>query len=194
MKKTRINLIVNREDYQKYENYFRYLRLSFFGLIIIFFIIFFAFVIITKEKADQEKNLELKKKSLLEFLHQKTSDTAKINYIEKKYHDLNLFLKDDAYSSPYYALLNSAIQESSQSAGLKSFTIDKNREVDFTIEFSDFNQLRSFFRFIESKTFLDKFETISLKSLTLFGATDVQKENYELSFSGKFTPLKKISE
>lgn len=148
-----------------------------------------AFFIIIKNRTSQEENLELKKKTLLEYLKQKTSDTAKINYIEKKYRDLNVFLKDDAYSSPYYSLLNSAITESSESANLKSFSINKNREVAFTIAFSDFSQLRNFFKFIESKTFLDKFESISLKSLTLFGATEIQKENYELNFAGKFISL-----
>lgn len=194
MKKTRINLIINREDYQKYESLFTYLRIILAGFILVFFSLFLTFFIIIKNKTSVEENLELKKKTLLEFLRQKTSDSAKVNYIEKKYNDLNTFLKDDAYSSPYYSLLNSALLESSESAILKSFSINKSREVDFTIAFSDFNQLRNFFKFVESKIFLDKFELISLKSLSLFGATNIQKENYELSFTGKFIPLKGVIE
>lgn len=194
MKKTRINLIVNREDYQKYEKYFRYLRISLIALAVIFFVTFFTFFTIIKNKSDNKERLELKKRTLLEYLKQRTNDSAKVNYIEKKYHDLSVFLEDDAYSSPYYSLLNSALNESSESAKLKSFTIDKDRAVDFTIKFTDINQLRSFFKFIESQNFLDKFESISLKSLSIYGATDVQEENYELSFTGKFIPLDKITE
>lgn len=193
MKKNKINLIINREDYQKYENYFYYLRIAFFGFFMLFFIIFLAFLIILKKINYQLETLELKKKTLLEYLKEKTTDTAKINYIEKKYHDLKTYLKDDAYSSRYYSLLNSALLESSQSAELKSFNINKNREVDFTLSFADFNDLRSFFKFIESKTFLDNFETISLKTLNLFGATELKKENYELSFKGRFILLKEIN-
>lgn len=193
MKKNRINLIINQEDYQKYENYFYYLKIAFFGFFMLFFIIFLAFLIILKKINYQLKTLELKKKTLLEYLKEKTTDTAKINYIEKKYRDLKTYLKDDAYSSPYYSLLNSALLESSQSAELKSFNINKNREVDFTLSFADFNDLRSFFKFIESKTFLDNFETISLKTLNLFGATELKKENYELSFKGRFIPLKETN-
>lgn len=193
MKKNKINLIINREDYQKYENYFYYLKIAFFGFFMLFFIIFLAFLIILKKINYQLKTLELKKKTLLEYLKEKTTDTAKINYIEKKYRDLKTYLKDDAYSSPYYSLLNSALLESSQSAELKSFNINKNREVDFTLSFADFNDLRSFFKFIESKTFLDNFETISLKTLNLFGATELKKENYELSFKGRFIPLKETN-
>lgn len=193
MKKNKINLIINREDYQKYENYFYYLRIAFFGFFMLFFIIFLAFLIILKKINYQLETLELKKKTLLEYLKEKTTDTAKINYIKKKYHDLKTYLKDDAYFSRYYSLLNSTLLESSQSAELKSFNINKNREVDFTISFADFNDLRSFFKFIESKTFLDNFETISLKTLNLFGATELKKENYELSFKGRFILLKEIN-
>lgn len=193
MKKNKINLIINREDYQKYESYFYYLRIAFFGFFILFFIIFLAFLITLKKINYQLKILELKKKTLLEYLKEKTTDTAKINYIEKKYRDLKIYLKDDSYFSPYYSLLNSALLESSQSAELKHFNINKNREVDFTLSFADFNDLRNFFKFIESKKFLDNFETISLKTLNLFGKTELKKENYELSFKGRFTPLKETN-
>lgn len=193
MRKSRINLIINRRDYQKYENYFQRLRIFFFVLLGVFFITFITFTLIINTKTKQEKILELQKTSLLEYLRQRTNDSAKVNYIEKKYNDMKTFLKDDAYSSPYYRLLSSAIEESSEAAYLKSFDINKDRDVSFTIQFSDFIRLTNFFRFIESDTFSDKFEKISLKSFSLIGATDQQKENYELSFQGRFLPLEKIN-
>ncbi len=191
MKKTKINLIINREDYQKYENYFALLRNFIIGLTVVFFALFFTFFFILSNLGGKEDQLNLRKKTLLQILRQQTNDEAKINYIEKKYDDLNTYLKDDAYSSPYYSLLNSALTESTESASLKSFNINKDREVNFTITFSDFNQLRDFFRFIESEAFLKNFEAISLKSFSVIGATLDTKENYELSFTGKFFPLKR---
>lgn len=190
MKKSKINLIVSREDYQKYENYFLYFRIGVFVLLIFFIIALMVLLITIRNKSEIRSQLTQKKKLILQNLQQKILDEAKINYIEKKYQDLTLFLKDDANSSPYYALLNSAIQQSSESASLKSFSINKNREVNFTISFSDFTQLRDFFKLIESPNFLGNFEKISLKSFSVIGATDIQKENYQLSFIGKFIVLK----
>lgn len=190
MKKSNINLIINREDYKKYEDYFEYLKIALIVLIFVFFSFFFILFLILKNKTDFEKKLSLQKITLLEILKDKKTDEVKINYIEKKYQDLSTYLKEDAFPSPYYAFLNSALQESSEAARLKSFEITKSRDAVFTIAFTDFPQLMSFFKFIESKTFLKNFETISLKSFDVIGATEGQKENYELSFSGKFIPLK----
>ena len=191
MKKSKINLIVNREDYQRYENYFNSLKIGLAIFLGVFFTVFLFLFINIKKRLDIVEKLELTKENYLEILKDKKTDEAKINYIEKKYQDLNSFLKEDAFSSPYYSLLNSALTESSEAAKLKSFEISKNREVDFIIEFTDFPKLMNFFKFIESETFLKNFETISLKSFTVIGATLEKEENYELSFSGIFIQLKR---
>jgi len=190
MKKSSINLIINREDYQKYELYFEYFKRALIILVFVFFSLFFILFLILKNKIDLEKKLNLQKGTLLGILKDKKLDEVKISYIEKKYQDLNTYLKEDAFSLPYYTLLNSAFHESSEAASLKTFSITKSRDVNFTIAFTDFPQLMSFFKFIESETFIKNFETISLKSFSVIGATESQKENYELSFVGKFIPLK----
>ena len=145
MKKSNINLIINREDYQRYDDYFAYLKIGLIVLAAIFFVVSIVLLLIIKSKTDAEEKLNLQKTTLLQILKDKKADEVKISYIEKKYQDLNTYLKDDAFSSPYYALLNSALQESSESATLKSFTISKNRDVTFTIAFTDFPRLMSFF-------------------------------------------------
>lgn len=191
MKKTSINLIINREDYQKYENTFVFLKIALVALIIVFFVLFLILSLVIKNKNNHENNLILEKETLIRVLNEKTPDEVKIKYIEKKYQKLQDYLSEDAFTSPYYALLSSAIQESSEAAKLKTFQINKDRDVNFTIAFTDFTQLMSFFRFIESKTFLENFETISLQSFSVIGATEQQQENYELSFKGKFISLSK---
>lgn len=189
MKKNRINLLVNREDYRKYENYFEQLKLLVAVLTVILFIFFIFFYLFLKNKFNLYEEMNLQKKTYLQLLAERKNDEAKINYIQKKYSDLNIFLKDDAASAPYYELLSDAIRDSSESANLKSFEIDKNRMSSFTISFSTFDTLMNFLKFAESKTFIKNFENISLKSFVIIGDKE-KKESYELSFSGKFTPFK----
>lgn len=189
MKKTKINLIVSREDYQKYQTYFSWIKATAIVFLCLFLILYAIYFFTFLKKKRQIDALTVRKKDLLNSLIQKNSDEAKINYIQKKYQDMKLFLRDDANSSPYYSLLNSALEESTESASLKSFIINKNREVTFTIVFNDFEKLMSFLKFVESESFLNNFEIISLKSFDVVGQSVVKDENYELSFSGKFTPL-----
>jgi len=189
MKKTKINLIISRDDYQKYEKYFYWLKIIAYGLFGFFLLIFLIFFILIKVNSDNNDKLISQKSSLLKALSEKKGDEARIFYLQKKYDDLNNFLKDDAFSSSYYGLLSEALKQSSQSSTLKSFEINKNRQVGFSITFEEFPELMNFFKFIESEVFLKNFETISLKSFTIIGDND-NKENYELSFAGVFIKIK----
>lgn len=189
MKKSRINLLVNREDYQKYENIFERLKLSAALLTFILFTIFLSFYLILRKKFNLFEKMNLQKKTYLQLLTERRSDEAKINFIQKKYLYLKTFLKDDASSTPYYQLLSDAIKNSSQAASLKLFEVNKNREASFTIIFSNFDKLMEFLKFAESKEFINNFENISLKNFVIIGKKD-SNESYELSFSGKFIPIK----
>lgn len=189
MKKNRINLLVSREDYQKYESFFEQLKLSAAVLTVILFVIFISVYLVLRNKFSSYENMNLRKKTYLRLLSERRGDEAKINYIQKKYLDLKTFLKDDASTTPYYQLLSDAIKDSSQSASLKSFEVDKDRMVSFTIVFSTFNKLMDFLKFAESQTFIKNFENISLKNFVVMGDKE-KKESYELSFSGKFIPFK----
>lgn len=189
MKKTRINLLVNREDYQKYENFFERLKLSAAVLTLFLFVVFILFYLAIRKKFNTFEQMNLQKKTYLQLLTERRPDEAKINYIQKKYLDLKTFLKDDASSTPYYQLLSDAIKNSSQTASLKSFQVNKDREASFTIIFSNFEKLMNFLKFAESKEFINNFENISLKNFVVIGNED-KNESYELSFSGKFVPIK----
>ena len=189
MKKNRINLLVSRENYQKYESFFEQLKLSVAVLTVILFVIFISFYLVLKNKFSLYENMNLQKKTHLQLLSERRGDEAKINYIQKKYLDLKTFLKDDASSTPYYQLLSDAIKDSSKSASLKSFEVNKDRMASFTISFSAFKELMDFLKFAESQTFIKNFENISLKNFVVMGDKE-KKESYELSFSGKFIPFK----
>jgi len=194
MKKKGINLIVNREDYHKIETVFSYLKLSIIVLFVLFLVISSYFLISLKKKDNQLRIINLEKQSVLRLINENSQKFAQLNYLRQKYQLLKTYIKDDANSSPYYSLLNEALKDASNSAQIKEFNIDKNRQVDFTIAFSDFPSLRNFFKVIESQKFLKNFESIYLKSFNVIGATIDRKENYELSFYGKFIPISKITQ
>ena len=189
MKKNIINLLINREDYQKYENLFERLKLTATILTIILAILFTYFYISIKNKFNIYEKTNLQKKTYLQMLTNRRGDEAKINYIEKKYSDLKNFLKDDASSVTYFEILSDSIKNSSESARLKSLEVDKTRNTSFTITFSVFEKMMDFLKFAESEVFLNNFENISLKNLIIVGDNKSQ-ENYELSFTGKFIPVK----
>jgi len=189
MKKSNINLLIGREDYQKFENFFERLKLSAAVLTVILTVLFLYFFISIRGKFYAYEKMNLDKKSYLQLLTNRRGDEAKINYIEKKYIDLQNFLKDDASSVAYYEILSNAIKNSSESARLKSLEVDKTRNTSFTITFSVFEKMMDFLKFAESEVFLNNFENISLKNLIIVGNKD-KNENYELSFTGKFVPVK----
>lgn len=185
MKKSSINLLVNREDYQKYENLFQRFKLTAALLTVILTIIFAYFYFSIKNKFGIYEKMNLEKKNYLQLLTERKKDEAKINYIGKKYSDLNKFLENDASSVTYFELLSNAINNSSESAKLKSFVVDKTRNTSFEITFSLFEKMMDFLKFAESEIFLSNFENISLKNLIIAGS-----QNYELSFTGQFVPIK----
>ncbi|MCX7956069.1 MAG: hypothetical protein N2593_03145 [Patescibacteria group bacterium] len=192
MRKKTINLIINREDYQKYENFFILFKKIVFVFFIIFIIVFFYFFIRLINLNKQIKDYNSEKINLLKIINENTEKFVKINYLRSKYYDFKNFIKEDSNSYFYYSLLNDALTKSSESANIKEFNIDKNRNVDFTIAFNDFESLRDFFQFIESDIFLKNFEKIFLKNFLVIGATENRSENYQLSFYGKFFPYEKI--
>jgi len=189
MKKNSINLLINREDYQKYENLFERLKLSATFLAIILTILFLYFFISVKNKFKVYEKMNLDKKSYLELLKNRRRDEAKINYIKKKYIDLKNFMKEDASSVTYYEVLSNAISDSSESATLKSLEVDKTRNTNFTITFTIFEKMVDFLKFAESEVFLSNFESISLKNLIIIGNKN-DSQNYELSFTGQFVQVK----
>lgn len=189
MKKTKLNLLTNREDYQKIEKAFLYVRRLFYIQLVLLGVIFLFFFISMVSQNRTMNGLLNQKKSFLESLQNKQDDEVKLLYVQDKYQAVQNFLKDDARSLPYYNLLNSALSQSSQSASLKSFLITKDRNVTFTIAFANFDNLLSIFRFIEAQDFLKNFEQVSLKSFTALGDSKT-KANYELAFTGKFIEIK----
>jgi hypothetical protein len=184
MNKKRINLLQSRYDYQKIEKIFLYIRYLTFFLIFIFFVLFVLVnltVISYKKKFD---NLSSQKIELIQELNTFINDEAKINLFQNKYQVFSEFLNEDAQFLPYYHLLTSSLKSATPEPTLVSFKINKEKYTEFTLSFSNFEQMINFFNFIENENFLNKFENIVLNGFSS-GESKIQ-----LTFKGKFISLK----
>lgn len=189
MKITKINLLASRDDYQKIEKVFLILRYTVFALSIIFFVSLVIFNYILYDDNKKINDLLNEKQSLLQLINNKQDTVAKIWYLQNKYEALKENIKNDAHFLPYYNLLTSTLTLSTQSANLKSFVIDKNREVEFSVVFSNSKEFFDFFKFVESESFLKNFQKLSLKNFTTMSEKASISGNYELSFFGKFIEI-----
>ncbi len=189
MKKSKINLLTYKNDYQKVEKYFSHLRVFILILSFILLALVTFFFVYLKQKNQEINNLLGQKSALIEIINRQKENEAKLIFIQKKYQALKDFMKDDANFLPYYNLLNSALSLSTGSAMLEKVQIDKGRNVVFDISFTNIGELTNFLSFIESESFLKQFETLSLKNYSAFNEEASQTESYKLSFEGRFVPL-----
>lgn len=113
MKQTKINLLVNKQDYQKVEKYFYVIRYITFFFIIIFALSLGYVFIQLRNQNNSLNELSNKKKALLESLANKEEDEAKIIFINNKYNTLKKFEEEDVKGLPYYNLLITALSQNS---------------------------------------------------------------------------------
>jgi hypothetical protein len=137
------------------------------------------------QKKQEIENLIMKKNTVLKKINSKSQDFSNLNALINRYELLIKNLKEDANFLPYYTLLISSLSESTDSARIKKIKIDKQRNIEFIIDFENFNDLMNFFKLIESKKFLDNFEYLSLKNFNLI-TNSLLIQNYNLVFKGKF--------
>lgn len=204
MKKTKINLLSSRVDYQKIEKYFFYVRVAAIASCVVFFGVFLYMFLRLNNQNSRLQTLLEQKKSYLEQLQDKKDIEAQLLYIERKYDVIKEFKKDDVEALPYFNLLINALSQSTSSSTnasapavpvaslsgnlasisaqvetsakgtLKDFFIDKGRSVEFKVVFNDFPSLIDFTKLVESEKFLKNFEWLSLKSFSLGGLSSTE--------------------
>lgn len=186
MKKKVINLLSDRKNYAKIERYVRILRWS--SLIYSFILLLFVGIMLYlqfRQTIEIQSLIDIKKQNM-NILSTKKDQEAKLIYVANKVKALDTFLRDDASFFPYYDLLISTLNTSSESAQLSSLAIDKNRNFTFKLSFSNFEDLLNYFKYAESKDFLANFEKLALSD---FETNKSAVTKYELSFEGKFVKL-----
>ena len=183
----RINLISAQKKYVLIERSLGRLKLVVLGVFLILFVLNIAAYLIT---LDDNKNVSLlseEKKKLLEYILQQKEVEAKFIYFYSKERQLSGILKDDVSFYPYYKLLTDSLAEATTEASLGSVVIKKDRSAEFTITVESYDALLSFFKNMESDTFLSNFETLVMERFDRDAKT---KETYNMSLKGKFKELK----
>lgn len=187
MKKTKINLLSDRQDYTRLERYFSILRISVLVYASVLFLVVGIISIFLFNQGNQMQSLNDRKKTFLTSISLQKEDEAKLIYISKKMDAYEQFIKEDAQFLPYFTLLNNTLKTSSPSGSLSSFVIDKNRDVTFVLAFNGLEEMLQSFQFVESEQFLKNFEELLLTQFLSQKQNTTQK--YELSFEGKFIEL-----
>lgn len=194
MKKTRINLLDSKQDYYRLESYFSIFRRFLVGFCIIFTLTIFGLAGYRINQSTQINKLNESKREILSQLSSRKTDEVKLIKLSKKLISYREFLKDDAQFIPYYELLLSTLRQSSQSATLTEFNIDKSREMNFTLRFSNFDEMVNAFQFIESPDFSRNFNRLEMGTFIGRGDSSGTSDtpdvsSYQLSFEGSFKPI-----
>ncbi len=190
MRKKRINLIYNQNYFLKYQILIYYIKLILVAISCLFFILVIVSLIKLSVQLKTYNNLILKKNDLINLLNKKSNEEIKLQFLIKKYQLLTDYLNEDARFLHYYQLLTDNLSHASEEVKLKTFNINKNKKVEFTISFRNFLDLKNFFQFTESPTFLNNFIRLSLKNFNVVNEKNDSNIVYELSFSGQFKNIK----
>ncbi len=101
-------------------------------------------------------------------------------FVNKK-DQLNTFLQDDIDFAIYFRLLQSIIADAGVEAELVSMNLEPSLESNFIIAIGSFEDGESLMSFIESESFLQYFESLTMNSFRI-GLSD----RLELQFRGQF--------
>ena len=187
MSKKNINLLLNKREYLKYENYFTWFRRGVYALGVVI-LLFILIVFYKKQLIDNElSGLLRENRAVLEELNKNKSLKDDMDYLSVKKTSIQNFLKRDSNFYFYYNLLVNTISKATSSASLSEMQIDSNKDVKFSVVFKNYPDLYNFLSFTESDIFLNNFSNLSLMN---FLATEKKNFEYELEFTGKFKKVK----
>ena len=182
-----INLLLNKREYLKYENYFTWFRRGVyaFGVLILLFILI---VFYKKQLIDSELSRLLREnREALEDINKNKSLKDDMDYLAVKKNAMKNFLNRDSNFYFYYNLLVDTISKATSSASLSEMQIDSDKNVKFSVLFKNYPDLYNFLSFTESDVFLNNFSNLSLMN---FLATEKKNFEYELQFTGQFKKVK----
>ena len=160
-----------------------------FGVVV--FVIFLAYTGLFLQVQSQKNTLETEKQELSQFILNNKDQIAKMNLYSHKSSQLRDFLKDDAEFLPYYNLLkdNLTADSTSEAGILDEMQIDKSKNTEFTVRYTNYEPAYSFLKSMEADTFLDNFIELKLVSFSVDAATLSDRRGYELKFKGRFKPI-----
>lgn len=188
MKITKINLLINTDDYKLKAKYFRILHQTTLIYTIVVVVAIISFLVLNTIVSVKVNALNAEKTKYLGTIQQESADEAKLIYITKKMNGVDIFLADDVKFEPYYNLLVNSLGESTESAKLESFKLDKTHKVDFVVRFTNFSDMVKFLSFVESDDFVKSFQELSLQNFTS-GNSKKEGDSFRLTFKGIFNKI-----
>lgn len=190
--KQRINLLQNRARILLLQQRYSWLRRLTYAYVALFVLICVAASSYLYSLNSQKNTLDGEKLRLLQSMNGFQKEEAKLALLGNKVSEFNTYIKDDAQFSPYYNILLEALTQSSNSAKLSEFTIDKSRQATFTIKFQSFSDLLASFRFIESEPFLTHFDRLTMNNFSSQttqekkASGEASVDEYQLTFDATF--------
>lgn len=192
--KKRINLFIKKKKVSP--NSISTDKINFYSTFIgiILFVVFLVFIFLQLQVQAQKSALLKEKQELYDFIIANKDDIAKMNIYTRKNTQLKGFLKDDAEFLPYYNLLKDALvryDDAELNPVLDYMQIDKNKNTEFTVQFTEYPPAYEFLKVMESPEFLDNFIELKLVGFNLHDSPTIfsEKRGYELQFKGKFKPI-----
>lgn len=192
MNQKKINLALYTHDSKRIQRFFKYLRLFTFSYSIVVSVAFILFFIANNRLVKRLNEVNLQKEDLLVSLQSYKKKEANVLYISKKINLLDEYLNTDTKFIPYFNILSQSLGDSSESASLSEFAIDKNRIAMFKVAFNDKVAMFNYLQNVESSKFISNFSSLTLTSIKTTNDTiegGDQSTNYELTFNGKFNVL-----
>ncbi|MCX7996886.1 MAG: hypothetical protein N2691_04005 [Patescibacteria group bacterium] len=132
------------------------------------------------------RNAEADVKDLTRRVNANTEIKGEIVFFINKKEQLKKYLADDAQFAQHFYLMTDTLKEASTDAVLKSFDINRTKDVYFDISFTDFENSQKLLDFIEDRKFLDNFVSLRLNNFNVTSRSRRSDDIFTLSFSGKF--------
>lgn len=181
-------LVLKKKNYQKREKIFKIIKI-FTVIIGVFTILSLAAVFFIKRQVLEEyKTLLDKKEEYLKLLSSKQDLDKKVVYFNEKSSAFANILNQDVNFLPYYDLLLSHIPISSDSASLSQINFDNQKNIKFSLNFTDTYVFLKNFENFKNENFLKIFNELTLSAFTI-SEGDKTKETVSENKSNKFSIL-----
>ncbi len=195
--KKRINLLLKTKDYEKKEKLFQSFRRFTLIFSLIVFTLSFVFFYISFTTQQKINKISKEKSKYLNSIIKNKKTESKLSLLNQKTKTIKEYSKKDLNFLKYYNIIQQVLKtlplpkSSTESSGLNpqssinNFSLNNQRETQFSISAPDFDTYLKVLDNIENKTFLDVFSTLTLAG---FNFNKQDNQHYSLNFKGKFSP------
>lgn len=136
------------------------------------------------------KAVDTSSQSTQRYIQKYDAFSTQIAQFVEQYAAFQTYLAADVYGYQYLTRLQALFQNTQVVETLDSFMVGADRDTNFTVSFSSYEDAISFLTEVESAPFAETFQSLSMDSFSVIANND---EQYTLSFSGEFAPIPESS-